>query len=196
MSGMAMPPNFYHSPIAYNGRPSSVIASGTDIPIPLGMRKNEKGDPEFLPSAMLDYELEFGIIISKPVPFGKRITADEASGHVFGFVLINDWSARDIQFYESFPAGPFNSKSFATSMSPWVIVPEALEFAKARPLHQEMDKAPVHLRHSSLEDTIYDVDVQAYVGSKYDSPILLHVSFKDSSANSLQGMANRVTRSR
>lgn len=169
-AGMKLMPNFYTSPIAYNGRVSSIIISGTDLDRPMGMRKDESGAPMFLPSAALDYELEVGIFVSKPLPYGKRLSADDAAEHVFGFALVNDWSARDIQGYESFPAGPFNSKSHGTSISPWVIVPEALEHAATRPLHQGDNDAPEHLKQKSLEGSIYDVDVQAYIARKRHLP--------------------------
>ncbi|EMC95503.1 hypothetical protein BAUCODRAFT_543794 [Baudoinia panamericana UAMH 10762] len=170
MSGMPMLKNFYHSPIAYNGRVSSMVPSGTSIHRPKGMYKDESGQPKLLPSMQLDYELELGILISNPVPYGQTITADQAHNHIFGYSIINDWSARDIQSYESIPAGPFNSKSFATSMAPWVIVPEALQWAKAAPLNQKDGEVQPHLRHESLADTIYDIDFNAYLGRAGAAP--------------------------
>jgi fumarylacetoacetase len=169
MSGLPFPQNFYYSPIAYNSRSASIIPSGVDVNRPMGVFKDSSGKPAFQRSRKLDYELELGIIVSKPVPWGCRVSPDEAfAEHVFGYVLINDWSSRDIQPYESFPAGPFNSKSFATSMSNWVVMPEALEDAKAAPINQTMDCVPQHIRHAhTLGDTIYDIDVQAYMKRKW-----------------------------
>jgi fumarylacetoacetase len=169
MSGMStMPQNFYHSPIAYNGRTSSIILSGVDIPRPKGIYKNKNDLPELQSCAKLDYELEMGIFVSKPLPWGKTISADEAlAEHVFGYALLNDWSARDIQGYESFPVGPFNAKSFATSLAPWVILPEALEPAKTAPLRQKDGDVLPHLQHKSLEGTIYDVAIECSLARKF-----------------------------
>ncbi|KAF4414654.1 fumarylacetoacetase [Fusarium acutatum] len=164
LNGISMPDNFYHSPVAYNGRVSSILPSKTDFRRPHGVFKGKDGVPRHQPTRKLDYELEIGMIISKDVPFGDLLRPDEVDdGHIFGFVLINDWSARDFQGYESNPVGPFNSKSFATSVSPWVVVPEALAFARASPLHQKENDVQPYLRHSSLKDTIFDVDTDAYI---------------------------------
>ncbi|PVI04188.1 putative fumarylacetoacetate hydrolase [Periconia macrospinosa] len=151
-------------PIAYNGRVSSIVLSKTDFRRPHGVSKGDDDVPRHQPSRKLDYELEIGMIISKDVPFGDLLRPDEVDdGHIFGFVLINDWSARDFQGYESNPVGPFNSKSFVASVSPWVIVPEALALARASPLHQKENDVQPYLRHASLKDTIFDVDTDAYI---------------------------------
>lgn len=106
----------------------------------------------------MDYELELGFFVSKPVPFGQRIaSADEAKQHIFGFVLLNDWSARDIQFAEMRPLGPFNGKGCATTISPWVVTLDALEEAEVEIADQEamgsMAGRPPHLRHESTKQT-------------------------------------------
>lgn len=158
MAKMDLPPNFHHSPMAYNGRTSSIIPSGTNFARPRGVFKDPStGSVKYAPTQKLDYEMEMGILAAKSVPFGTTLTADEASDHIFGFVLLNDWSARDIQMYESLPVGPFNGKAFATSISPWVIVPEALAPSATEPLGQQNDQVPTHIRHSSLSKTIYDI---------------------------------------
>lgn len=154
---------FYQSPIAYNGRTSSIIPGGAAYHRPRGIFKDARGQPKYQPCGRLDYELEMGVLISEPVQYGQTITADEAAEHIFGFVLVNDWSARDIQMYESFPAGPFNCKSFATSLSSWVIVPEALSAARASPIHQVQAQSPSHLAHASLEDTTYEIQTEVYL---------------------------------
>ncbi|KAJ9640502.1 hypothetical protein H2199_006041 [Coniosporium tulheliwenetii] len=157
-------PNFHHSPMAYNGRTSSIIPSGTNFTRPWGVFKDPTTSTvEYSPTQKLDYEMEMGILTAKPVPFGTTLTADEASDHIFGFVLLNDWSARDIQMYESLPVGPFNGKAFATSISPWVIVPEALALSATKPLDQGKDQVPTHIRHSSLSKTIYDISFNVFL---------------------------------
>lgn len=122
-------PNWLRLPVAYHGRSSSIILSGTPVTRPLGQLGMVGGesDPRFGPSAKLDYELEMGAFIGPPNELGQPIPADAASDHVFGFVLSNDWSARDIQFWEYQPLGPFLGKNFATSISPWVVTMEALK---------------------------------------------------------------------
>lgn len=161
--------NFYKSPVAYNGRTSSILPSKTDFPRPSGVYKNPTtGEAEYQPTRKLDYEMEMGIFVSSPHPFGKLLDADKAAAdHIFGFVLLNDWSARDVQMYESIPVGPFNSKSFATSISPWVVVPEALQAAKTEPLNQTRESVPVHVRHKSLENTSYDILFDVYIAREY-----------------------------
>ncbi|MGR3466515.1 MAG: fumarylacetoacetate hydrolase family protein, partial [Shimia sp.] len=122
----ALPPNWLHIPIGYNGRASSVVVSGTDIRRPWGQLKGPEDDvPRFAPSARFDYELEIGAIVGtasdSPLSVAKADTA------IFGFVLLNDWSARDIQAWEYQPLGPFQSKATATSISPWIVTRAALE---------------------------------------------------------------------
>ena len=157
--------NFFFSPIGYTGRCSSLIPSGTPVRRPQGVYKpTSTGQPEYQPTGKLDYELEMAMIISKPLPYGRRVTPDEAADeHVFGFVLMNDWSARDIQMYESVPVGPVNSKAFATTLSPWVIMPEALAPAAAAPYGQKLGQVPSHIRHASLDGTSYDINCCAYL---------------------------------
>ena len=104
----------------------------------------------------MDYELELGFFVSKPVEFGKSIkNADEAKEHIFGFVLLNDWSARDIQFAEMTPLGPFNGKASATSISPWVVTLDALKGAEGVTrddmARERMEELPLHLRHNGME---------------------------------------------
>jgi fumarylacetoacetase len=117
----------------------------------------QNGMPEYQPTRKLDYELEMGLYIGGQVPFGQTVNADEAEDHIFGFTLINDWSSRDIQIYESMPAGPIHSKSFGTTVSPWVVMPEALDKSRVRPFEQEEGQAPLHMFHKSLENKAYDI---------------------------------------
>jgi fumarylacetoacetase len=119
-------PNWRHLPVGYHGRASSVVISGTPIRRPRGQLPTDAG-PVFGPSQRLDIELELGFITGPGNELGTSIPIDRAAEHVFGFVLVNDWSARDIQRWEYQPLGPFLGKSFATSISPWVVPLDALE---------------------------------------------------------------------
>jgi fumarylacetoacetase len=124
----ALMPNWKHLPVAYHGRASSIVVSGTDIVRPKGQTKAPDAPaPSFGPSKRMDFELEVAFIIGKPTQMGESISTDEAEDHIFGFVLFNDWSARDIQAWEYQPLGPFLGKNFASSVSPWVVPLEALE---------------------------------------------------------------------
>ena len=119
-------PNYKHVPIAYHGRSSSIVVSGTPIDRPSGQTKGAGDRPVFGPTARLDYEAEVGFLVGRGNALGHPIPIDEAERHIFGLCLVNDWSARDIQAWEYQPLGPFLSKSFATTVSPWVVTLEAL----------------------------------------------------------------------
>ncbi len=120
-------PNYKWVPIGYHGRASSIVVSGTDVVRPSGRRETAtRRAPSVRPERRLDYELEIGAFIGRGSPMGERIPIGDASAHVFGLCLLNDWSARDIQTWEYQPLGPFLAKSFATSISPWVVTLEAL----------------------------------------------------------------------
>lgn len=123
----ALLPNWKHLPVGYHGRSSSIILSGEDIHRPKGQTKPPEGDPVYGPSQRMDFELEMAFIVGKSTEIGDQVPADEAMDHIFGMVLFNDWSARDIQKWEYVPLGPFLGKSFASSISPWVVTMEALE---------------------------------------------------------------------
>ena len=124
----ALQPNWLHMPIAYNGRASTVVVSGTRVRRPRGQLKPPNVElPSFGPCKRLDFELEMGVVIGQGSPMGEMLTEDQAEKMIFGFVLLNDWSARDIQQWEYVPLGPFQGKAFATSISPWVVPREALE---------------------------------------------------------------------
>jgi fumarylacetoacetase len=119
-------PNYKYIPIAYHGRASSVVVSGIEIRRPCGQTKPAEGEPLFGPTRELDYELEVGIFVGPGNPLGQSIPIAEAEDHIFGLCLVNDWSARDIQSWEYQPLGPFLAKSFATTISPWIVSLEAL----------------------------------------------------------------------
>jgi len=128
----ALPANWLYIPIGYNGRASSVVVSGTPIRRPLG----QLGEGRFGPSERLDIELELGAIVGTGSAMGQPVSVAEADEMIFGFVLLNDWSARDIQAWEYQPLGPFQGKAFATSISPWIVTKAALEgFRRPAPAH-------------------------------------------------------------
>ena len=124
----ALQPNWLHMPIGYNGRASTVVVGGTKVRRPRGQLKPPNVEvPSFGPCRRLDFELEMGIIVGQPSAMGEMLTESQAEEMIFGFVLLNDWSARDIQQWEYVPLGPFQAKAFATSISPWIVTREALE---------------------------------------------------------------------
>jgi fumarylacetoacetase len=135
----ALPPNWKHLPIGYHGRAGTVVVSGTDVVRPTGQRKGP-GDPApvFGPSIRLDVEAELGYVVGGATAIGSCVSVDEAPEHLFGVVVLNDWSARDIQAWEYVPLGPFLGKSFATSVSAWVTPLEALAAARV-PLPGQSD---------------------------------------------------------
>ncbi|NOG72200.1 fumarylacetoacetase [Roseicella sp. DB1501] len=136
-------PNYKHVPIGYHGRASSIVPSGTPIRRPNGQRPRPEG-PSFGPCERLDYELELGLWIGPGNDLGAPIPIGEAASHIAGYCLLNDWSARDIQAWEYQPLGPFLAKSFASTISPWIITPEALApFRAAQPPRPEGDPQPL-----------------------------------------------------
>ncbi|MBU3031351.1 fumarylacetoacetase [Paracoccus marinaquae] len=122
----ALPAQWTHMPIGYNGRASSVVVSGTEIRRPMGQVKGEAG-PEWTACRRLDLELELGAIVGADSRMGERVSVEEAEQMIFGYVLLNDWSARDIQAWEYQPLGPFQSKALGTTISPWIVTQAALE---------------------------------------------------------------------
>ena len=140
----ALQPNWLHMPIAYNGRASTVVVSGTKVHRPRGQLKPPGVEvPSFGPCKRLDFELEMGTVIGQPSAMGEMLSEQQAEEMIFGFVILNDWSARDIQQWEYVPLGPFQAKAFATSISPWVVTREALEPFRVQGPTQE----PVPLRY-------------------------------------------------
>jgi fumarylacetoacetase len=137
-------PNYKYIPIGYHGRASSLVPSGTPVRRPSGQTRDGDADPRFGPTRTLDYELELGFFVGSGNPRGETIPISEAEEHIFGICLVNDWSARDIQAWEYQPLGPFLAKSFATSLSPWVVTMEALApFRTAAFTRPEGDPAPL-----------------------------------------------------
>jgi len=131
-------PNWRHLPVAYHGRAGTVVISGTPVLRPCGQRRDPgEARPSFGPSRRLDIEAEVGFVVGVPSALGSPVPAGALRDHVFGAVLVNDWSARDIQAWEYVPLGPFLGKSFATSISPWVVPLDALEAARVAPQRQD-----------------------------------------------------------
>jgi len=126
-------PNWKHLPVGYHGRAGTVVPSGTDVRRPKGLRPEQSGTPSFGPSRRLDIEAELGFVLGGSAPGGEVSVARAASEHIFGVVLFNDWSARDIQSFEYVPLGPYLGKSFASSISLWVVPFEALSHARVDP---------------------------------------------------------------
>jgi fumarylacetoacetase len=148
-------PNWRHMPIAYHGRTSTVVIDGTPILRPNGQRKPANSDgPVFGPSQRLDIELEVGFVTGPGNRFGEPIPIGRAREHIFGLVLVNDWSARDIQAWEYQPLGPFLGKSFATTISPWIVTLDALEPFRTNGPGQ--DPAPLHYLRGS-DRSAYDI---------------------------------------
>lgn len=161
----ALQPNWLHIPVGYHGRASSVIISGTDVRRPNGQSKPPDADqPIFGPSRLMDFELEMGFFVGPGNRLGENIPINEASEHIFGMVLVNDWSARDIQAWEYVPLGPFLSKNFATSISPWVVTMDALEpFRCSGPAQTDPEVFP-YLK--SPDDRAYDIHLEVALQSK------------------------------
>jgi fumarylacetoacetase len=139
--GEALMPNWKHLPVGYHGRAGTVVPSGTPVPRPRGQRPGADG-PTFGPSQRLDFEAEVGFVIGAGSRPGSPVGVDAFAEHVFGAFLVNDWSARDIQAWESRPLGPFLAKSFATSISPWIVPIEALEHARTAAPPQDPEPLP------------------------------------------------------
>jgi fumarylacetoacetase len=160
-------PNYKYVPIGYHGRASSIVLSGAEIRRPRGQTKPaSEAEPCFGPSRSLDYELEMGLFIGSGNTLGESIPVDQAGEHIFGMCVLNDWSARDIQAWEYQPLGPFLAKSFATSISPWIVTLEALAPfrvpASARP---DGDPAPLPYLTTSTGNAALDLTLEVYLQS-------------------------------
>ncbi len=164
----ALMPNWLELPIAYHGRASSIVPSGTPIVRPKGQTLPKDADrPIFGPSRTLDFELEMGFFVGPGNSLGSNIPIPKAANHIFGMVLVNDWSARDIQKWEYQPLGPFLAKSFATSISPWVVPLDALEPFRVPGPKQDPD--PLEYLQCN-EPWAYDINLEVYLqGSQMES---------------------------
>ena len=163
-------PNYKHLPVGYHGRASSIVVSGTDIRRPCGQLKADDAPPTFGPCRLLDHELEIGCFVASGNEMGSRIDVNDAPGHIFGIVLVNDWSARDIQKWEYVPLGPFNAKNFGTTISPWVVTLDALApFRKPLPARPEGDPTPLPYLNpdagSEAEAMGLDINLEVFIES-------------------------------
>jgi fumarylacetoacetase len=157
----ALLPNWLRIPIGYHGRSSSIIPSGTPVRRPVGqMKPGDDGTPGFGPTKLLDFELEMAFITTAANDLGKRISVKEAEEHIFGLVLFNDWSARDIQAWEYVPLGPFLGKSFASTISPWIVTLDALEPFRTKGPDQDPQPLP-YLQHEGKKN--FDIELQAII---------------------------------
>lgn len=157
-------PNWKHLPVGYHGRAGTVVVSGTPIVRPSGQRRAaDQAQPEFGPSTRLDIEAEVGFVVGTGSPLGQPISVDDFASHVFGAVLVNDWSARDLQAWEYVPLGPFLGKSFATTISAWVVPLAALDSARIhRPPQQPQPLAYLRERKSWFLDIDISVAWNGY----------------------------------
>jgi len=188
----ALLPNWLHLPVAYHGRASSVVISGTDIIHPLGQFKPaDKDIPEFGKSKEMDFELEVGFLIGERSKLGEPISVNEANKYIFGMVLVNDWSARDIQRWEYVPLGPFLAKNFATSVSPWIVTLDALEPFKTEGPNQNPE--PLSYLKTNGNPS-YDIKLEVYIKTqKLSEPYLISKSnFKYLYWNIFQQLAHHT----
>lgn len=161
-------PNYKWVPIGYHGRASSIVPSGIDLHRPCGqLKKPDEAQPSFGPSKRVDYELELGVFIGSGNELGEPINIDDAENHVFGICLLNDWSARDIQAWEYQPLGPFLSKSFMSSISPWVVTMEALAPYRLEWQRDKNDPQPLSYLDSKTvrESGALDINLEVYLES-------------------------------
>ncbi|EGC29924.1 hypothetical protein DICPUDRAFT_51018 [Dictyostelium purpureum] len=170
----ALMPNWLHLPVGYHGRSSSVVVSGTKLRRPCGQTKgDDDAAPTFNQCKLLDFELEMGALVGVPNNLGEPVPISQAKDHIFGLVLLNDWSARDIQKWEYVPLGPFLAKNFGTTISPWVVTMEALQpFAVDAP-HQ--DPTPLPYLQESGKNTF---DIELTVGIKTEKMSEAHTICK------------------
>jgi len=173
----ALLPNWLHLPVGYHGRASSIIVSGKKIYRPNGQTlANGAKKPEFGPSKLVDFELEMGFITSDANKLGKPISINDTDEYIFGMVLLNDWSARDIQKWEYAPLGPFLAKSFATTISPWIITMDALEPFKVE--GPEQDPKPLAYLEQEGKNS-YDIHLQAAIKPKKKTEtVVCNTNFK------------------
>ena len=188
----ALLPNWKHLPVGYHGRASSIILSGQNIYRPKGqVMLIDNTAPSFQESSRVDFELEMGFIIGKSTNLGESVSAEEAENFIFGKVLFNDWSARDIQKWEYVPLGPFLAKSFASSISPWVVTLEALEPFKTNGPIQDPEVLP-HLSTKGAKN--YDINLEVLIQpEKENEKIVSKSNFKFMYWNMCQQVAHHTS---
>ena len=186
-------PNWLHIPIGYNGRASTVVVSGTKVKRPRGQLKPPNAElPSFGPCKRLDFELEMGVVIGQPSPIGEMLSESHAEEMIFGFVLLNDWSARDIQQWEYVPLGPFQAKAFATSISPWVVTREALEPFRVRGPVQDPTPLP-YLRQAQPNNYDLELDVGLRTAQMNEAAVICRTNFKYMYWSSVQQLVHHAS---
>ncbi len=186
----ALPPNWLHIPIGYNGRASSVVVSGTDVRRPMGQLKGpNKALPYFGPSAQFDFELELGAIVGSPS--NGRISVDQANANIIGYVLLNDWSARDIQAWEYQPLGPFQAKATATTISPWIVTAAALNSFRIQTPERTFGLLD-HIKDTGpmLYDIALEVDLTTATGER---ATICRTNYKEMYYSSAQQLAHHTS---
>ncbi|MEZ5754931.1 MAG: fumarylacetoacetase [Paracoccaceae bacterium] len=186
----ALPPNWLHIPIGYNGRASSVIVSGTDIRRPWGQVKGpDHPTPAFQPSRRFDIELEMGAVVGTPST--GPVTVAEADAMLFGYVLLNDWSARDIQAWEYQPLGPFQAKATATSISPWIVMKAALEPFRAPTPPREVPLLPYLQEPGPM---LYDIALEVGITPEGGTEtIIARTNYREMYYSAAQQLAHHTT---
>ena len=189
----ALQPNWLHMPIGYNGRASTVVVSGTNVKRPRGQLKPPSAEvPSFGPCKRLDFELEMGFVVGQRSSMGEMLTEKQAEEMIFGFTILNDWSARDIQQWEYVPLGPFQAKAFATSISPWIVTREALEPFR---LHgPAQDPAPLPYLKQALPNN-YDLqlDVSLRAAGMNEAMRICRTNFKYMYWSSVQQLMHHAS---
>ena len=187
----ALLPNWLHLPVGYHGRASSIVVSGTPIYRPKGQTKADaEAMPSFGPSKSLDFELELAFITGKATALGDSITTVQAEDYIFGLVLFNDWSARDLQRWEYVPLGPFLAKNFGSTVSPWVVTLEALEPFRAEGPVQEPEVLP-YLKYSGKKN--YEINLEVAIQTPNGvSKTVSHSNFKYMYWNMCQQLAHHT----
>lgn len=189
----ALQPNWLHMPIGYNGRASTVVVSGTRVRRPRGQLKPPATDaPSFGPCKRLDFELEMGVVVGQSSPIGEMLGETQAEEMIFGFVLLNDWSARDIQQWEYVPLGPFQAKAFATSISPWIVTREALEPFRVHGPAQDPVPLP-YLRQAQPNNYDIELDVALRAAQMNQAAGICRTNFKYMYWSSVQQLVHHAS---
>jgi fumarylacetoacetase len=186
-------PNWLHIPIGYNGRASTVVVSGAKVRRPRGQLKPPNAElPSFGPCKRLDFELEMGVVIGQPSPMGEMLTEQQAEDMIFGFTLLNDWSARDIQQWEYVPLGPFQAKAFATSISPWIVTREALEPFRVHGPAQDPTPLP-YLQQAQPNNYDLELDVGLRAAQVNEATSICRTNFKYMYWSSVQQLVHHAS---
>jgi fumarylacetoacetase len=186
-------PNWLHIPIGYNGRASTVVVSGAKVRRPRGQLKPPNVEqPSFGPCRRLDFELEMGVVIGQPSAMGEMLTEQQAEEIIFGFTLLNDWSARDIQQWEYVPLGPFQAKAFATSISPWIVTREALEPFRVHGPAQEPAPLP-YLQQLKPNNYDLQLDVGLRAAQANEAASICRTNFKYMYWSSVQQLVHHAS---